>query len=57
MGTKKKAEEVDLVVDPTPLTKEEKQAISDFIKADKLKASKKKRAKRKSRSATKSEGK
>ena len=57
MGTKKKVEEIDLVVDPTPLTKEEKQAISDFIKADKLKAAKKKRSKRKGRTTTKSEGK
>jgi hypothetical protein len=36
---------VDFVVDPRPLTEEDKKAISDFIKADKLK-----RAKAKARS-------
>lgn len=34
--------DVDFVVDPRPLTKEEKQAISEFIRADKEKRKQKK---------------
>ena len=41
MGLIKESLEVDFYVDPRPLTKEEEKAISDFIKADKLKRSKK----------------
>jgi hypothetical protein len=37
MGLIKEPLNVDFVVDPRPLTKEEKKAISDFIKADKEK--------------------
>ncbi|HYV94062.1 MAG TPA: hypothetical protein VE978_19955 [Chitinophagales bacterium] len=32
--------EIDLEVDPRPLTKEEQKAISEFIKADKLRRAK-----------------
>ena len=35
MGIIKEPLEVDFFVDPTPLTKEEKKIISDFISADK----------------------
>ncbi len=41
MGLIKEPLDVDFYVDPRPLTKEEEKAISDFIKADKLKRSKK----------------
>lgn len=34
--------DVDFVVDPTPLTKDQEKAISDFIKADKERRAKKK---------------
>lgn len=37
MGLIKEPLDVDFVVDPRPLTKAEKKAISDFIKADKEK--------------------
>lgn len=37
MGIVKEPLDVDFVVDPRPLTKEEEQAISKFIKADKEK--------------------
>ena len=41
MGLIKEPLEVDFLVDPRPLTKEEQQAISDFIKADKEKRNQK----------------
>ncbi|MEO6229900.1 MAG: hypothetical protein ABJB11_21870 [Ferruginibacter sp.] len=37
MGLMREPLDVDFVVDPRPLTKEEESAISDFIKADKAK--------------------
>ena len=37
MGLIKEPLEVDFVVDPRPLTKQEEIAISEFIKADKAK--------------------
>lgn len=37
MGLVKESLEVNLVVDPRPLTKAEEKAISDFIRADKEK--------------------
>ncbi len=37
MGLIKEPLDVDLVVDPRPLTKAEEKAISDFIRADKAK--------------------
>jgi hypothetical protein len=40
-----------LVVDPRPLTEKDKKAISDFIKADKLKRKKARARSLKSRSA------
>ena len=43
--------DVDFVVDPRPLTEEDKKAISDFIKADKLKRIKARARSLKSRSA------
>lgn len=57
MGLIKEPLEVDFVVDPRALTKEEEQAISNFIRADKekrklLALSKKKTAKRKVKQLT-----
>lgn len=40
MGFIREPLDVDFVVDPRPLTEEDKKAISDFIKADKLKRAK-----------------
>lgn len=37
MELKKEPLDIDFVVDPRPLTKKEKLAISEFIKADKVK--------------------
>ncbi len=37
MGLIREPLDVDFVVDPRPLTKDEKRMISDFIKADKAK--------------------
>lgn len=37
MELKKEPLDIDFVVDPRPLTKKEKIAISEFIKADKAK--------------------
>ena len=37
MELKKEPLDIDFVVDPRPLTKKEKLAISEFIKADKAK--------------------
>lgn len=37
MGIIKESLDVDFIVDPRPLTIEEKLAISEFIKADKMK--------------------
>ena len=41
MGLIKEPLNIDFYVDPRPMTKEDEKAISDFIKADKLKRSKK----------------
>jgi hypothetical protein len=41
MGLIKEPLDVDFYVDPRPMTKEDEKAISDYIKADKLKRSKK----------------
>jgi hypothetical protein len=35
MGIVREPQDVDFVVDPRPLSKEDQQKISDFIKADK----------------------
>jgi hypothetical protein len=43
--------DIDLIVDPRPLTEKDKKAISDFIKADKLKRKKARARSLKSRSA------
>ena len=42
MGFVREPLDVDFVVDPRPLTEDDKKAISDFIKADKLKRAKSK---------------
>lgn len=42
MGLIKEPLDVDFYVDPRPMTEEDEKAISDFIKADKMKRSKKK---------------
>jgi hypothetical protein len=47
MGLIKEPLEVDFVVDPKSMTKEDKKAISHFIKSDKLKRAKAKSAKSK----------
>ncbi|QQR98497.1 MAG: hypothetical protein IPK18_02920 [Sphingobacteriales bacterium] len=47
MGIIKEPLDVDFVVDPRPLTKEEEQAISNFIRADKEKRKQKEIKKRK----------
>jgi hypothetical protein len=49
MGLIREPLEIDFYVDPRPMTKEDEKAISDYIKTDKLKRSKK--AVRKSTSA------
>ncbi|MGN6401390.1 MAG: hypothetical protein ACTHMD_13110 [Flavisolibacter sp.] len=41
MGLIKEPLDVDFYVDPRPMTKEDEKAISDYIKADKLKRIKK----------------
>jgi hypothetical protein len=41
MGLIKEPLDVDFYVDPRPMTKEDEKAISDFIKADKMKRTKK----------------
>ena len=41
MGLIKEPLEVDFYVDPRPITKEDQKAVSDFIKADKLKNARK----------------
>lgn len=43
MGIIREPLDVDFVVDPRPLTKEEEKAISDFIKAHKEKQKSKKK--------------
>jgi hypothetical protein len=43
MATVMQKVEIDLSVDPKPLTKEEIKSISDFIKSDKKKLSSQKR--------------
>ena len=40
MGLIREPKEVDFYVDPRPLTKAEEKAISDFIKADKVRRKK-----------------
>lgn len=50
MGLIKEPLEVDFFVDPKPLTKNEIQLISDYIKADKLKRRKIRNTKSKSTS-------
>ncbi len=44
MGLIKEPLEIDFLVDPRPLTTEEKQAISDFIAADKAKRKKQRKS-------------
>ena len=51
MGFIKEPLDVDFVVDPRPLTEEDKKAISDFIRADKLKRTKPRRITRKGKPA------
>jgi len=41
MGLIREPLDVDFYVDPRPMTEEDEEAISDFIKADKMKRSKK----------------
>jgi hypothetical protein len=41
MKKKLKLDDIDVAFDPTPLSEEEKQLISDFIYQDKIKQSKK----------------
>lgn len=41
MGLIREPIDVDFYVDPRPMTKEDEKAISDYIKADKLRRSKK----------------
>ena len=48
MGLIREPLDVDFVVDPRPLTVDDKKSISDFIKADKLKRANAKSVKRKS---------
>ena len=45
MGLIKEPLEVDFYVDPRPITKEDEKAVSDYIKADKLKRAKKTKTK------------
>ncbi len=45
MGLIKEPLDVDFYVDPRPMTKEDQKAISDFIKADKLKHAKRNKRK------------
>jgi hypothetical protein len=40
MGLIREPLDIDFVVDPKPLTDEDKKAISDYIKADKLRRAK-----------------
>ena len=53
MELKKEPLDVDFVVDPRPLTKKEKLAISEFIKADKAKRALKEKRATKSTETTK----
>jgi hypothetical protein len=46
MKKKLKLDDVDVVFDPTPLTKDEKHLISEFIRQDKEKRRKKSERKR-----------
>jgi hypothetical protein len=46
MGLIREPLDVDFVVDPRPLTADEKKMISDFIKADKAKRKSKKSSKK-----------
>ncbi len=43
MGLIKEPLDVDFYVNPRPMTKEDEKAISDYIKADKIKRSKEQR--------------
>jgi hypothetical protein len=49
MELKKEPLDIDFVVDPRPLTKKEKLAISEFIKADKAKRALKEKSTAKTR--------
>ena len=49
MELKKEPLDIDFLVDPRPLTKKEKLAISEFIKADKAKRALKKKQTTKSK--------
>ena len=49
MELKKEPLDIDFVVDPRPLTKKEKLAISEFIKVDKAKRALKKKQATKSK--------
>ena len=51
MELKKEPLDIDFVVDPRPLTKKEKLAISEFIKADKAKRAVKEKPTAKTRRA------
>jgi hypothetical protein len=51
MGLIKEPLDVDFYVGPRPITKEDEKAISDYIKADKLKRAKKTRSKNTMRKA------
>ena len=46
MKRKLKFDDVDVAFDPTPLSEEEKQLISEFIRQDKIKRHKKQARKR-----------
>jgi len=52
MELKKEPLDIDFVVDPRPLTKKEKLAISEFIKADKAKRVMKKKRSTKTQEKT-----
>lgn len=57
MGLIKEPLDVDFVVDPRPLTVQERKMISDFIKADKLKRAKMlERLKKNQKKRTKTKG-
>lgn len=45
MGLIKEPKDVDFYVDPRPLSLKEQKMISDFIKADKVKAKRRKKVK------------
>jgi hypothetical protein len=53
MELRKESLDIDFLVDPRPLTKEERFAISEFIKADKAKRALKEKRRIKSKRAKK----